>query len=203
MITYSAIRLHGRCLLSPEVYPKDSSLALQSALVPNRMPREIVICYRKIIDAATKGQWEQLVWQAAYDEYLLQVQYFDNEGRHHRYADLLQAVPAAEKLPFLVSGAIYGYLQQLHGKIPDIVNNIGKYFMQFSQYEFEILRADRDKPASFRIAISFYSDALVWLDTIGDYLLLKNRKDKTGSTHLFALRPYVNIHMLNEIVDES
>lgn len=162
------------------------------------MARELTLCYRKLIDSSTKGRWEQLVHEAAYREYRLQVQYFDKDGRYERYPDLLRATKEAERLPFLVSGAISGYLQQLDGKVPDMVNNIGKYFLRFSQYQFEIIDADKRQPSALRIALSFYTDPLLWLDTVGNYLLLQQMEEQGSLTHLFALRPYINIHSVKE-----
>ncbi|WP_051293160.1 hypothetical protein [Olivibacter sitiensis] len=162
------------------------------------MARELVLCYRKLIDNSSKGRWERLLYDAAYEEYHMQVQYFDTEGKWDRYSDLLLAVNGAEKLPFLVSGAINGYLQQLNGRVPDVVNNVGKYFLRFSQYQFEIIDAHRSKQSTFRIAVSFFTDPLLWLDTISNYLLLQPLGDENCLTHLFELRPYVNIHSVKE-----
>lgn len=163
------------------------------------MARELILCYRKLIDSSSKGRWEQLVFDAAYREYLMQVQYFDKDEKFDRYSDLRLAEKGAEKLPFLVSGALDGYLQQLDAKVPDVVNNIGKYFLRFSQYQFEIIEANRSKQSTFRIAVSFFTDPLLWLDTIGNYLLLQQVGEQENLTHLFALRPYVNIHSVKEL----
>src|SRR4051794_29203873 len=94
--------------------------------------RSIRLCYRKIIDAASLKAWDKYVFDDTYTEFLLQAQYFNPDKKYSSFSELLINVPGSEKLHFLVSAALIGYLKQLNGKIPDIVNALGKIFLPFS-----------------------------------------------------------------------
>ena len=158
------------------------------------------IVYRKIIGANDPGAWEQLVSADTYQELLLQVQNFDREGAYPAYATLLYHVPAAKKLDFLVSMAITGYMQQLNGLIPDVKNALGKRFLPFHDYRFEIIHSNTRDRTVHTVAVNFYSDWIRWLDTVGDQLVL-SVKEENGEvlTELLPLRPFISIYAVKEI----
>ncbi|MBX0290850.1 hypothetical protein K3G63_10395 [Hymenobacter sp. HSC-4F20] len=162
--------------------------------------RVITLCYRKIITSSSARPWEKLVFEDTYAEFRLQAQFYNPERRHRTFGELLHHAPGAEQLHFLVSAAARGYVQQLQGLVPDVVNNLGKHFLKFSQFQFEIINSDLQDPARHQVAISFYAEPLTWLDTIGSYLLVADQAAPAGGevlTHLFQIQPYLSIHALH------
>jgi hypothetical protein len=144
------------------------------------------------------------VFESTYTEFQLQVQLYNQEKKHSTFAEILANTPAAEKLHFLVSAAIMGYLQQLKGNIPDILNNTGKQFLRFDHYRFEIINSDIKNKKNHQVAISFYSESLLWHDTIGDYLLVSpvNAESKDEIlTDLVYLQPFLSIYSLKTTVE--
>ena len=49
----------------------------------------------------------------------MQSQYYNQEKKYRSSSEIIQNVPGAEKLHFLVSAAVVGYLKQLDGIVPD------------------------------------------------------------------------------------
>jgi hypothetical protein len=96
------------------------------------MDRIITLCYRKIIDSSNADSWSKMVFEDSYRELSMQAQYFDQHGEYPSYAKLIQNVPDAERLSFLVAPAVSGYISQLNAVIPDIQNNLGRRFLKFS-----------------------------------------------------------------------
>lgn len=165
----------------------------------------IQLSYRKIIDAQSASVWEQYVFEDTYNEFLMQAQLYNKEKKYQTFSQLLAAVPYAEKLHFLVSTAVTGYIAQLNNKIPDIKNTLGKTFLPFHLYRLEIIESNIQNKKEHRIAICFYSESIQWLDTIGDNLLLSlntessnNRRntDAIIPTELLKLQPFISIHSL-------
>lgn len=159
----------------------------------------IKLCYRKIIDYSSSKSWEKLVFEDSYAEYQLQVQNFDQERKFNSFSSLLKNVAEAEHLHFLVSAAAIGYLQQLNGIIPDITNNLGRLFLKFSNYQFEIINSDLNDISKHQIGISFFSDEFTWHDTISDYLLISEAGTDPESevkTHLLSIQPFLSIYSL-------
>ncbi|MFT3947669.1 MAG: hypothetical protein QM763_11930 [Agriterribacter sp.] len=157
--------------------------------------RIITLCYRKIIDARSQKEWEKLVFEDTWREFKMQAQLFNQEKKYSTFAQLSLNVPAAEKLHFLVSAAAVNYIKQLNNKIPDVVNNIGKTFLSFNQFYFEIVNSDIQHKPVHSVAINFYSDPLIWHEAIGDYLLLSADTDNVDAqTNLYRIQPFVNIH---------
>ncbi|RYF09805.1 MAG: hypothetical protein EOO42_23455, partial [Flavobacteriales bacterium] len=84
------------------------------------MEKKIIrICYRKIIDINSITPWEKLVFEDSYKEFKIQSQLYNQEKKHTTFSALLNEVAGAEKLHFLVSGAIIDYIRQLKDIIPD------------------------------------------------------------------------------------
>lgn len=160
--------------------------------------RVMTLCYRKIIDAASARPWDKLVFEDTYAELQLQAQLYNPERRFRTYAELLQHAPGAGQLPFLVSGVARAYLPQLQGLVPDIVDNLGRHFLKFSRFQFEIINSDLLDRSRHQVAINFYSDPLIWHATI-DNLLLVSEAAATGEerlTHLVHLQPFLSIYSI-------
>jgi len=167
------------------------------------MPKKIIrFCYRKVIDVSNQKPWDKYVFESSYTEFIMQSQFYNREKKYSRFSEMLMNIPTADKLHFLVSAAITGYIQQLHEVMPDIVNNLGKFFLNFAAYRFEIINSDIKNKADHRVAINFFSEPMLWHGTIENYLLIspvEGEKNKDGTlTHLVQLQPFFSIYSLKE-----
>jgi hypothetical protein len=165
--------------------------------------RIIRINYRKIIDASSQKAWDKYVFESSYKEFLMQAQFYNQDKKYSTFADLLINTPGSEKLHFLVSSSIVGYLGQLNGKIPDVLNNLGKHFLEFKNYQFEIINSDVNNNSAHQVAITFYSEALIWHKTIDNYILISPVNGENTAdgvlTDLLQLQPFFCIYSLKEI----
>lgn len=164
--------------------------------------RLITLAYRKIIDASATRPWDKLVLEDSYRELRMQAQRYNPQGQYRTFGELLHHVPGAEQLHFLVGGSIGGYVQQLGGTVPDIVNNVGRYFLRFSRYQFELINSHLHDPGRHQVALNFYAEPLRWHDTIAPYLLVSDPAAPAEAggevlTHLVQLQPYLTIHALH------
>lgn len=167
------------------------------------MKRRIIrLCYRKIIDASSQAVWDKYVFEDSYKEFLMQAQFYNQEKKYGSFAELLLNVPGAERLHFLVSASVTGYVQQLNGLIPDVLDNLGRHFLKFKNFRFEIINSDIKNKTTHQVAVNFFSDPLYWHDTIDNFLLLsypENEKTADGLlTHLVQLHPFLSIYSLKE-----
>ncbi len=161
----------------------------------------IKFCYRKIIDAQSAKAWEKLVFEDSYAELRLQMQNYPQHKQYPSYGELLHYAPEAAQLSARVTPAITGYVQQLSEIMPDVLNNLGRRFMQFDKFKFEIINSHLLQPDKHQVAINFNSVPMLWHNTVGDYLLLSFADENAGSemaTHLMQLQPYLSICSLQE-----
>lgn len=163
--------------------------------------------YRKIINVASNDAWEKLVFEDTYKEFLMQAQTFDPERKYPTFAHLLHSVPGADRLHFLVGPSVVGYLKQLNGKMPDIINVVDKHFMPFKNYRFEIINSDRRDKAVHRVAINFISEPFVWHSTINDRLLVsaiggKADENDGDLTEMFVMQPFLSIFSIKQSTDD-
>jgi hypothetical protein len=160
----------------------------------------IRLCYRKVIDASSQKAWDKYVFESSYTEFKMQAQLYNQQKKYNSFGELLQHAPGADKLHFLVSGAVVGYLQQLDGTIPDILNSLGKHFLKFTNYRFEIINSDIQNKASHQVAINFFSEPLVWHDTINNHLLVSPVNAKATEdgvlTDMLELPSFLSIYSL-------
>ena len=166
----------------------------------HRMKGLIQLSYRKVIDATAQQTWDRLVFDDTWQEFYMQAQSFEPTSQYQYFWELLANVPNADRLHYLTSRAAMGYLQQLNDRIPDITNAQQQASLPFTQFKFEILAAQLAQKETFRIAISFYSDVLTWIDTIGDRLLIAYgdqqaaiRQGQAITTDLIPLQPELSI----------
>ncbi|RZL21015.1 MAG: hypothetical protein EOO96_24530 [Pedobacter sp.] len=161
----------------------------------------ITICYRKIIDINSKTPWEKLVFEDSFKEFKIQSQLYNQDKKHTTFSALLHEVAGAEKLHFLVSGAIIDYIRQLKDIVPDIVNNIGRHFLSFDKFKFEIINSDINNIEKHAVSICFFSHPLIWHNTIGQYLLTSPHNNSEGEilTNMFAIQPFLTIHSIQSI----
>ncbi|TDQ06976.1 hypothetical protein [Pedobacter metabolipauper] len=160
--------------------------------------RTVVFCYRKIIDIHSVLTWEKMIFEDSYLEFKMQFQYFNADRLYYTFADLHHHVPAADRLHFLISPSIAGYMQQFNELIPDVLNTLGKHFMSFKNFKFELINSDIRSIEKHQVAVNFYSEPMAWLDSIGNYLLLSDPLgvEEPRLTNLYQLQPFVNIHSL-------
>jgi hypothetical protein len=165
--------------------------------------RTITLCYRKIIDVTATRPWDKLVWDDSYREFRMQAQNFNPGNQYQSFGELLHYVPTANRLHFLVSGAVTGYVQQLNERVPDILNNLGRQFLRFKQFQFELINSDINDQSKHQVAINFFSEPLTWHDTVGQVLLVSEVGAAPGPagetlTHIVQLQPFLSIYAIQK-----
>ncbi|RDC55001.1 hypothetical protein DU508_19535 [Pedobacter chinensis] len=167
------------------------------------MPKKVIIlCYRKIIDSTTTNPWDKFIYEDSFAEFKMQSQFYNQEEQYNTFAELILNVPGSEKLHFLVSAAITGYLRQLNGIIPDILDNLGRRFLAFENFKFEIINSDINNIEKHKVAINFFSKPLVWHDTVDNHLLVSQFTETAQDevfTNLFQIQPFVSIHSIKTL----
>ena len=168
------------------------------------MQQKIIrISYTKRISSNNTAVWDQLVFNSTWQELLMQSQFYDQEKQYKTFRQLLQQVTAAERLHFLVSTSVVGYLKQLNGIVPDVLNKRGMPFLLFNDFKFEIIDSDFNDRSKHEVQITFFSDPVVWHNTIGESLLLSNPQEPSAKdgvlTHLLQLQSSVDIYSLKTI----
>jgi hypothetical protein len=165
------------------------------------MSKIIRLCYRKIIDANATKMWEKMLFDDTYVEFKMQSQRFNQQGKFTAFSDMLTNATEAEQLHFLVSGAAVGYIKQLNQKIPDILNTLGKHFLPFKNFRFEIINADIKDKAKYRVAVNFFSEPVTWVDTVGENLIVSTNNTIENNellTDTFTLQPFLSIYSIQQ-----
>ncbi|MBS1919702.1 MAG: hypothetical protein JST17_05590 [Bacteroidetes bacterium] len=157
------------------------------------------------MNSRSANDWDKLVWKDSFTEFKMQFQRFNPEEKYFTFGALLVDNPQAAQLHFLVGGSVLGYLKQLNGIIPDVVDNLGHRFMTIADCTFEIINSDVRDIKKHEVAFNFYSEPFLWHETVGGFLLISsenkaksNNTEGCYDTHLFQIPAYVSIDKLNE-----
>lgn len=165
------------------------------------MKQVIRFCYRKIIDTSSSTAWERLIAEDSYTEFKMQCQRFNEGGKYSSFGEMLYNNPSAEQLHFLTSAAAAGYVKQLNNKIPDVQNTLGKTFLPFSNFKFEIINSDTKDKTKHRVAVSFYSNPVQWITTVGNAMVIAvNNTVENGEllTDTFVMPSFVSIYSIKQ-----
>jgi hypothetical protein len=165
------------------------------------MNKTIRLCYRKIIDSSSQKAWERLVFEDSYAEFKMQCQRFNEGSRFSSFGEMIANNPSAEQLHFLTGNTAAAYTKQLNGKIPDMLNTLGKHFLPFSNYRFEIINSDITDISKHKVAINFFSEPITWVSSIGEKIIVSiNGTVENGEllTETLVLQPFVSIYSISQ-----
>jgi len=157
------------------------------------------------MDAASVKPWDKIVFEDSYREFKIQAQMVAQGTPYTTYGELLVNVPNTARLAGLVAPAITGYVQQLNETVPDILNNLGRRFLKFKNFRFELINSSITDKSKHQVAINFYTEPLQWHDTIQNFLLVSDASAELAdgaevNTNLFELQPYLNIQTLKTVI---
>lgn len=161
----------------------------------------IKLGYRKIIDPASEEAWDKAVLNATYKEFLMQAQQFDQLKKYDTFQDMLLNIPKADRMHYLVSTAALGYLKHLGDLFPDATNTFDQPCVPFKNFRFEVIQSSVFDKAKHQVAIYFYSEPVLWVNTISTNQLVIARAEfedawKNGEeieTETLTLNPNLGI----------
>ena len=167
----------------------------------------IQLAYRRIIDATSaQSTFEQQVFEDSYQEFLIQIQTYNQDQRFTTWQELRTAIPKSDvTLQYKVGFAVGLYLRALNHQNPYLTDSLG-YPVPFEEHRFELLDSDITDRRSHRVALTFLSGPLTLLGTVGTYLLL-DRPGQRGSgdtsekceTFLVEMQPQLAIVSYQEV----
>ena len=142
-----------------------------------------------------------MVFEDTHLEFKMQSQRFNAENKFTGFSDILQNDPGAAQLHFLVSAAATGYIKQLNEKIPDVLNALGKHFLPFKHFRFEIINSNTKDVTKHKVAINFFSEPVTLIEIIGENLVVSVNNSIENDeilTETFILQPFLSIYSINK-----
>jgi hypothetical protein len=168
--------------------------------------KSIRLCYRKVIDSESRQAWDRAVFDATHLEFYMQAQRLDPKGKYKTFVELIEEILDAQHLHYLASSAAMGYIRLLGDIIPDITDRLGQLCLPFNDFKFKIIQSHLEQKSQHSVAISFFSKPLLWLDTVGDSLLIA-RSDMSESfrsgleieTNMIDMAPNLSISYIIQV----
>lgn len=156
----------------------------------------IRLAFRQVIDAGSaRTAFEKAVFSDTYHEFRVQIQTYNPDNAFTTWEQVRGAVPqASPTLPIRVGFSIGLYVGGLNNQVPGLADALDQPIL-FSDHQFELLESDLTDRSRHRVAITYLTDTLTWLDTIGRTLLLTAGDPATGpvNTFMVAVQPGLSI----------
>ena len=147
----------------------------------------VKLAYRQVIDITSQSDFERDVFNDSYQEFLMQVQTYNQDNQYTTWQQVRTAVPKAEEaLPYKVGFAITLYVRDLQHKIPRLTDTLGQA-VAFAEHRFALLDSSIADKAHHRVALTYLTDTLLLLGTAGNYLLLTAPDQSEGNDQHVAV----------------
>jgi hypothetical protein len=164
----------------------------------------IKLAYRQIIDATATGRFEKDVFNDSYSEFLIQIQTYNQVNNYTTWREVRTAIPKSNvTLQYKVGFAIGLYVRELNNQIPGLWDNLERMNVPFADYRFELLESDITNRSAHRVALTYLTDSLTLLGTIGEYMVLalgdKSKETAPLETFMVAMRPNLAVLSYQEI----
>jgi len=155
----------------------------------------IQLTYKQIINSDTTGDFEQSVFRATYEEFLIKSQVYNPGNKIRTFSALKASDSRANALQYQISFETGHLVDRLNKKMPALTDNIGNH-ITFDVARFELLESDIFEMSAHKIAIEFITEPFTLCATIGEYLVLTKGKILTGEpaeTFTVKMQPNLSI----------
>ena len=136
----------------------------------------IQLTYRQIIDASAQTDFEKNVLHFSFEEYKMKSQAYNADGSIKTFTALKTKDGRANSLHYKAGFVIGGIVEQLQNKIPFLQDALGKA-IEFDTHQFEVIESDTTNIHMHKVAIHYTTKRFIWLQTIGESLLLSQEYD--------------------------
>ena len=162
------------------------------------MPKKLIkLAYRQVIDSLSGGEFERLIFNDTYMEFLMQAQAYTKGNSITQFRELRIHAPKSNSLHYKVGFAIGLYVRDLQNKIPGLTDTLEQTPIPFVSHRFEIIDSDTIKRELHRVAITYYTDSFTCFGEFGDRLLLAagdcRISDKAVETFMLPLHPNLSV----------
>ena len=131
----------------------------------------ITISFTQVIDASMQGWFEKRVINASYEEFLLKSQVYNREKKFKTFREMKANDSKANSLHYKCGFPVIPYIDLLKNEIPGLKDNT-QQSIKFKTYQFNIIDSDITTKLAHEVSISYITDTLSLLDSLGEYLLL-------------------------------
>ena len=163
----------------------------------------IQLAYKRVIDASATGNFEQKVFKATYEEFLIKSKAYNPGNKIKTFSALKAHDGGANSLHYKISLATGHYIDTLTHKIPSLTDNIDNPVL-FDVARFELLESDIFDMSKHKIAIEFITQPLTLCSTMGEYMLLAYGPINTiEPAQTFVLKMQPDLSILNYQLQET
>ncbi|GAB2569630.1 hypothetical protein [Spirosoma areae] len=129
--------------------------------------------FRQVIDAGNaQTSFERDVFADSFNEFRLQIQTYNPDNQFTTWQQVREAVPQSNPtLPVNVGFAVGLYVRELNGQMPGLTDTFGQP-VAFTEHRFDLLDSDITDRTKHRVALTYLTDTLTLVGTVGSYLLL-------------------------------
>ena len=152
--------------------------------------------FQKVIESNPQSLWDKYVFDNTWMEYKMQAANFNQQNKATLFTNIVKENPRAEQLHGAVSTAAIGFIRQLGGIIPGLVNVHGKTVVPFKNFKFTVIESDMMDSKLHKVEIIFISEPLTLIGAFNNQYLIapgdKQTELNEGKEVITELVPQTN-----------
>jgi hypothetical protein len=168
----------------------------------------IKLVYKQVIDSKSQGNFERNMFRSSYDEFLLESEAYNPQGKFKTFDEIKTNDPAASSLHYKLSFAVGHLIEALDSKIPGLHDTLGNNLL-FDSVGFKLLASSITDPDAHKIVIYYNTGLFTLHEVVGTYLLvsagenLTQSSDKAAETFLLNMQPGLSVVSYRELNDKA
>jgi len=163
---------------------------------------KVKLIYRQEISERSECQFEKVVFNASYQEFLLKSQAYNPDRRFKTFSQMKENDGRANSLHYKLGFSVLHFISLLNNKIPVLTDNMGEK-ISFVTPRFELIESHIEDSSQHKAAIFYETGELLLIEFLGEYLLLSGEhkaENETASTFIVQLQPNLSIVTYQGIV---
>ncbi len=162
--------------------------------------------YKQIIDKHNSDIFGIGVFNESYYEFLIQAAAFNRDNLFSTFEEITDNNPQAHSIHQKIGLKIKRYINSLQNVIPELHDTLDYTAIHFENYQFTLLNSQINNKDSHKIAITYFSNPLILLDTLGDYMVLAEEyylQSSRVETFVLKMQPMLSIYNYVSLPNES
>ena len=132
--------------------------------------KQIKLLYRHVISDTAVQEWEQLIWQVTYNEFLLRSQAYNTEHKFLLFSEMVAANGKANALHYKIGIQATPFINKLNNVIPHFIGTLHEP-IRFEMAEVKLIESAINDISKHVIAITFTTPTFILAQIFGDIIL--------------------------------
>ena len=166
--------------------------------------KKIQFTFSQHINSKAITAWEQHIFEETYNEFLIQSAVFQPvHAKVDSFKELLKHNSNAQQLHYLLATRIVPSINLLNHNIYGVIDNLNQNYLQFQDFNVNIIQSDLSNKAKHYIAVNYLSKPYDLVSIFNNYFLVAEetndkKQNNIVETLMFPFQPNLSISAIHQ-----